>query len=151
MVSQAGKYTEKADRDDRRCDGGGLGPRRGEVNREGGPLARLTPDRDVAVVALGDLAAKGQSHARALVLASTVKALKNGKDAINVLLVETDTLITNGYLAHASSVLRICVRPFFDRSDVNDRILARFVVFEGIAEKVLEKLAHLRGVGIHVG
>ena len=65
----------------------------GERDDEGRPLPRSATGRDLAPMALGDLATDGQTDAGAFIFTASVQPLEWDKNAIQVLLIEPDTIV----------------------------------------------------------
>lgn len=65
----------------------------GQRDDECCPLSRRTLGSDAAAVALGDFTADGKPHARAFIVVAAMQALEQIEDAIEIDLLETDTVI----------------------------------------------------------
>ena len=99
-------------------------------------------------------AADCEAHARSFVFVASVQALEHGEDAINVLLVKTNTVVFKGDL---TELLRLSLTTTAgrtllaaDKLTVNsyDRSPARRVKLKRVAYEVLEELPHLQGFGV---
>jgi len=71
-----------------------------ERDDEHGPLAGVTGSGNATAVALGDLAAGGESDASSVIFGSALQSFKNPKDSLGVALIKTDTIILNGNTAY---------------------------------------------------
>jgi hypothetical protein len=80
-----------------------------------------------------------KTHSCSFILAApAMEPLEWGENLIDVLLLETDSIIFDHDLKFA---IGFCA-PYFDY-----RLLAIFTELQGIADEILEHLPHLRGVG----
>src|SRR5262249_25851854 len=104
-------------------------------------FARFRGDPDAPAVALYNLFADRQPNAATGILALGVQALKHLKDALEILWVDADTVVA--YRQHPLPALAL-------HPDVNvGRLLA--AELQGIADKVLEHLPQLGGIGHYGG
>src|SRR5262249_13797549 len=71
----------------------------GQGDEERRALPRGAAGGELPAVALDDLAADGQPHAGALVLAPAVQPLERGEDPLQVLLVKADAVVLDAELA----------------------------------------------------
>src|SRR3990172_3571473 len=104
-------------------------------------------------MALNDLAADGQAHARALVLVTSVQALKDIEDAVEVLFVESDTIVFYDDLTRSADwrvpkgASSRNAKEF--AMDLDDWSFVRPVELQGIVDQVLQQLTHLEGIGFN--
>src|SRR2546422_11686034 len=102
----------------------------GKCEIESRALTRRRLDPDPAAMPFHDPPAHGQPDARARVLASGVKALKNHEDALEVLRRDADAVIADG--EHAFRRARL-------RADMDKGSLAT-AELDGVADEVLQEL-----------
>ena len=108
---------------------------------EGRALAGLGLHPDAPAVAGDDAAADGEPDAVAGQLVAAVQALEHDEDALEVLGLDADAVV-----AHP----QVPLLPLLGRADVDARRRGA-AELEGVADQVLEELAHLVLVGEHRG
>jgi len=104
-------------------------------------------------MALDDLAADGQTQARALILVTTVQALKGSEDAVEVLFVESDTVVFHNDSTRPID-WRVPTGASFPNAkefamDLDDWRFVQLVELQGIIDQVLQQLTHLDGIGFN--
>jgi hypothetical protein len=109
--------------------------------------------KNLAAMALNDLAADGQAYARALVLVAPAQALKGSQDTVEVLFVESDTVVFHEDSTRLGD-WRVPTGASFPNAkefamDLDDWRFVRPVELQGIVDQVLEQLPHLDGIGFN--
>src|SRR5262245_38031332 len=113
-----------------------------EGYQERGALAKNTPRRDRATMALGDSSAHCKADAGSLVLLASMQPLKDREDAIEVFFLEADAIIL--HRKDAGIPLEAGIHQNLGRN-------ALAVKLHRVAEKILEKLSHLQSVSFDHG
>jgi hypothetical protein len=103
-------------------------------------------------MALNNLAADGQADARALVFAPT-QALKGSKDKVEVIFVESDTVVFHDDSTRLGA-WRVPAGASFPNAkefavDLDDWRFVRPVELQSIVDQVLQQLTHLDGIGFN--
>jgi len=118
-----------------------------ECHDEGGTLAGLAVGGDFAAVMESDFADDGEAHAGAFVFVTGVETLEDVKNAVQIFFVEADAIVADGdFQEFAAGVF-----DDFAGGDFDDRGLVGAAEFEGVADEVLQQLAHLEAVGLQDG
>ena len=113
-----------------------------ELDNEARTHARRASGRNTPPMPLNYLFTDGKAHARSLVLAAlAVEPLEWGENPVEILFFKANAVVFNHDLKLA--VIDYGA-PHFDY-----RLLVLPVKLEGVADKILEKLPHLRRVGLN--
>ena len=105
-----------------------------------------------AAVPLGNSTANGQSHAGSLVHFAGMEALEDVEDSLPILLIESDAVVPHRNLtlfaAGPPAGPTLSTLPHKPPLDLDHRGLVHSAKFQGVADKILEELAHLQGIGL---
>src|ERR1043165_5416158 len=111
-------------------------------NDESCAFAQMTFGGDGSVMAVGDTAADGQADAGAFIFTASVKALEYSEHFFEIFLFEADAVVLNSDFAMLFSRERT-ERP---RANLDHRLSALRLKFQGVAEQVQQKLVHLHRI-----
>src|SRR5690348_12924353 len=99
---------------------------------------------DTPMVPVHYPAANGKADAGPLILCAAMQTLKDGKDLVEVLFVETDTIVLDAQLAQRLAGNGV-QHP---RCHLNARSTARRLKLQRVADQVQQELPHLHGVSL---
>src|SRR5262245_20645571 len=98
-------------------------------------------------MSIGDTAAHGQPHARALVVVAAMQSLKHRKNLLRILLVETDAVVRDGQFTKFlfAATGRFAIKWLADRLRLNPDLWLAVgrLKFQRVTNKILQELAHL--------
>src|SRR4051812_46729434 len=95
---------------------------------------------DTATMTFRNSAANGKSDSGSFILLSSMKALKNSENSVQVFFIKPDPVV--GYRQYTAVL-------FLSSTDFDPRGAVFLVKFQCICNKVLDQLAHLRRISIN--